>query len=177
MLAIENDIPVCSIPGPCALISSLISSGLSASEFSFFGFLPVNKKKKVDKLNSIKDFETTCIFYEAPHKLISTLEDMLSVLGDRNIVLCRELTKIHEEFIRGKLSDVLNNLSEPKGEFVIIVEGNLSKKADELKALNDLSLEDHYAYYEGLGFDKKDIIKKIAKDRNVSKNEIYQQFI
>ena len=176
-IAIEENIPVCPIPGPCALISSLISSGISSSNFSFFGFLPVNKKQKLDKLEDIKNYETTCIFYEAPHKLISTLEAMLTVLGDRKIVLCREITKIHEEFIRGNISEVLDNLAEPKGEFVIVVEGNLFKKSNELKALTDLSLEEHYAHYEKLGFDKKEIIKKIAKDRNVSKNEIYQHFV
>ena len=176
-LAIENGITVCSIPGPCALISSLISSGLSAREFSFFGFLPVNKKQKQEKLEDIKNYETTCIFYEAPHKLISTLEAMLEILGDRNVVLCRELTKIHEEFVRGKLSDILSQIQEPKGEFVIIVEGNTHQKADQINLLNNLSLEEHFSYYEKQGLDKKDIIKKIAKDRNVSKNEIYQQFL
>lgn len=176
-LAIENSIPVCSIPGPCALISALISSGINAYSFSFFGFLPVNKREKSDKLNEIKEYETTCIFYEAPHKLIATLEAMLSVLGDRKIVLAREITKIHEEFIRGNISDILDIVNEPKGEFVIIVEGNTTKKEDKLKSLNSLSLKEHYSHYENLGFDKKEIIKKIAKDRNVSKNEIYQHFI
>lgn len=176
-LAIENNIKVCPIPGPCALISALISSGLSAKEFSFFGFLPVNKKEKVEKLEIIKNYETTCIFYEAPHKLISTLESMLSVLGDRKIVISREITKIHEEFIFGRISDVLEKIPNPKGEFVIIVEGNYSKKSDELIILNNLSLEEHYSFYEKQGLAKKEIIKKIAKDRNVNKNEIYQHFV
>ena len=175
--AIKNNIKVYSVPGPCALISALISSGISANKFSFIGFLPVPSKKKQEELETIKDYETTLIFYEAPHKLKSTLEVMLEILGDRNICLARELTKIHEEFTRGKISEILNNLLEPKGEYVIIVEGNYSKKRDELTALNNLSLEEHFSYYEKLGFSKKDIIKKIAKDRNVSKNEIYQHFI
>lgn len=176
-LAIEHHIPVYSIPGPCALVSALISSGISAHNFSFFGFLPVNKKEKLDKLESLKDYETTCIFYEAPHKIIATLEAMLSILGNRKIVLCRELTKIHEEFLRGNIDDILDSLDEPKGEFVIVVEGNMTKKDDELASLVSLSYEEHYRYYENLGFDKKDIIKKMAKDRKLPKNDIYQYFL
>lgn len=176
-LAIQNNIPVCSIPGPCALISALISSGISANEFSFFGFLPVNNKKKIQKLEEIRDYSNSCIFYEAPHKLIPTLETMLSVLGNRNIVLCKELTKIHESFIRGSITEIIHNVDNPKGEFVIIVEGNILKKEHDLAILNNLSLEEHFNYYKSQGFDKKDIIKKIAKDRNVNKNEIYQHFL
>lgn len=176
-LAIENDIPVVPVPGPCAIISALIASGISANSFSFFGFLPVSKKEKFEKLEAIKNYETTLVFYEAPHKLTATLEAMLEVLGDRSIVLCRELTKVHEEFIRGKLSDVISKLSEPKGEFVLIVEGNLHKKEESIAILNNLSLEEHYKFYEKQGFSKKEIIKKIAKDRGVAKNEIYQHFV
>ena len=176
-LAIENDIPVVPVPGPCAIISALIASGISANSFSFFGFLPVSKKEKFEKLEAIKNYETTLVFYEAPHKLTATLEAMLEVLGDRSIVLCRELTKVHEEFIRGKLSDVISKLSEPKGEFVLIVEGNLHKKEESIAILNNLSLEEHYKFYEKQGFYKKEIIKKIAKDRGVAKNEIYQHFL
>lgn len=176
-LAIENDIPVVPVPGPCAIISALIASGISANSFSFFGFLPVSKKEKFEKLEAIKNYETTLVFYEAPHKLTATLEAMLEVLGDRSIVLCRELTKVHEEFIRGKLSDVISKLSEPKGEFVLIVEGSLHKKEESIAILNNLSLEEHYKFYEKQGFSKKEIIKKIAKDRGVAKNEIYQHFV
>ena len=103
---------------------------------------------------------------------------MLEIFGDRNIVLARELTKIHEEFIRGKLSQVLENIENIKGEFVIIVEGNNESKKDiEIKNLNTLSLDEQYEFYEKKGFSKKDIIKQIAKDRGVNKNEIYQYFL
>lgn len=176
-LAVENGIPVFAVPGPCALITALITSGISAHSFSFFGFLPVNKKEKQEKLASIKNYETTCIFYEAPHKLISTLEAMLSEFGDRKIVLCRELTKIHEEFIRGNISEILEKIVEPKGEYVIVVEGNQNVQDEELANLNAMSLENHYSYYEKMGLDKKEIIKKIAKDRKLSKNDVYQHFI
>lgn len=176
-LAIKHNITVVPVPGPCAIISALIASGISANSFSFFGFLPVAKKEKFEKLESVKDYETTLVFYEAPHKLINTLEAMLEVFGNRSIVLCRELTKVHEEFIRGNLADIIYELSEPKGEFVLIVEGNTHKKEDEIAILNSLSLEEHYSFYEKQGFSKKDIVKKIAKDKGVNKNEIYQHFI
>ena len=177
-VAIENNIEIVPIPGACAFVNALIASGMSSKEFEFIGFLSANKKERKDKLEEVK-FETkTLIFYEAPHKLKTTLESMLEVIGDRKIVLARELTKIHEEFIRGNISTILEQIVDIKGEFVIIVEGNsISKKDIELDNLNEKSLEDHYKFYENQGLDKKEIIKKIAKDRNVNKNEIYKKFI
>ena len=119
------------------------------------------------------------IFYEAPHKLKATLQAMLEVLGDRQIVLAKELTKIHEKYIRGTISTILEQLEDNvKGEFVVIVDGaEKSKEEIEKLNLNELSLEEHYKYYENKNLDKKEIIKQIAKDRNVNKNEIYQYFI
>ena len=139
-----------------------------------FGFLPVNKKEKKEKLEKIKNINSTLIFYEAPHKLITTLETIKDILGDRNISIARELTKIHEEFFRGKISQALEVYKEPKGEFVIIVEK--SEEQNE-NFFNDLTLEEHYKYYEEKNYEKKEIIKKIAKDRNTNKNEIYQYFL
>ena len=142
------------------------------------GFLPVNKKEKQEKLEEIKKIKSTLIFYEAPHKLINTLENIKEILGDREIVLAREITKIHEEFIRGNISDVLEKIENPKGEFVILVEGSQKSEEDEKKEiLNNLSLKEHFEYYKNKNYDKKEIIKKIAKDRNTNKNEIYQYFI
>ena len=164
------------IPGACAGISAIIASGLDTTNFYFVGFLPVNKKDRKEKLEQIKDINSTLILYEAPHKLIRTLEDIMEFLGDRNVVLAREITKIHEEFIRGTISQILEKYKEPKGEFVIIVEKSF-KNVNEKDWLLDLSLEEHYKYYEKKGFEKKEIIKKIAKDRNKNKNEIYQYFI
>ena len=176
--AIKAQIEVVPIPGACAFVNALIASGMNTKEFSFVGFLSSNKKEKKDKLEELKYETKTLIFYEAPHKLKNTLEMMLEVFGDRNIVLARELTKLHEEFIRGKISTVLEQIVDIKGEFVILVEGNsISKQQKQILDLNSLSLEEHYKYYEKDGLDKKDIIKKIAKDRNVSKNEIYQYFL
>ncbi len=177
--AIENEIEIIPIPGACAFVNALIASGMNTKEFSFIGFLSANKKEKKDKLEEIKYETRTLIFYEAPHKIKNTLEVMYEVLGNRKIVLARELTKIHEEFIRTDLSTICEDIGDNiKGEFVIIVDGNEESKKDiELASLNEKSLEEHYDFYENQGLDKKEIIKKIAKDRNVNKNEIYQYFL
>ena len=176
--AIKNNIDIVPIPGACAFVNALISSGMNTREISFIGFLSANKKERKDKLEEIKYETRTLIFYEAPHKLKTTLESMLEVLGDRKIVLARELTKIHEEFIRGNLSTIVEQFVDIRGEFVIILEGNsISKQEKEILDLNSLSMDEHYKFYENQGLDKKEIIKKIAKDRNINKNEVYQHFI
>lgn len=177
-VAIENGIEIIPIPGACAFVNALIASGLSSKEFCFIGFLSAIKKDRKEKLEEIKYETRTLILYEAPHKLKATLEAIYEILGDRKIVLARELTKIHEEFIRDNISNILNKIEEIKGEFVILIEGNTESKKDiELSELNDTSLEEHYEYYSKQGLDKKEIIKKIAKDRNTNKNEIYQYFL
>lgn len=177
-VAIENGIEVIPIPGACAFVNALIASGLSSKEFLFIGFLSTIKKDKKEKLEEIKYETRTLILYEAPHKLKGTLESIYQILGDRNIVLARELTKIHEEFIRDKVSNILSKIDEVKGEFVILIEGNSESKIDLKKSeLSNLSLEGHYEYYLKQGLDKKEIIKNIAKDRNTNKNEIYQYFL
>ena len=174
--AIENNIEIIPIPGASAFVNALICSGLSTREFTFVGFLPTNNKEKKNKLEKIKNENRTLIFYEAPHKIKNTLENILEIFGNRKIVLARELTKIHEEFIRNNISNILDNIDEIKGEFVILVEGT-EKINEEKNFLNSLSLEEHYKYYLNKNLDKKEIIKKIAKDRGKNKNEIYQYFI
>lgn len=174
--AIENNIEIVPIPGASAFVNAMICSGLSTREFTFVGFLPTNNKEKKDKLEELKNENRTLIFYEAPHKIKNTLENMLEIFGNRKIVLARELTKIHEEFIRNNISNILNNIDEIKGEFVILVEGT-EKVNEEKNFLNSLSLEEHYKYYLNKNLDKKEIIKKIAKDRGKNKNVIYQYFI
>ena len=175
--AIEEGIEIVPIPGTCAAINSLICSGLNTKEFVFIGFLSAKKKEKKDKLEEIKNETKTMIFYEAPHKIIDTLECMKEILGNRKIVIARELTKIHEEFIRGTIVEILESL-EPRGEMVLIVEGaNKSENEIEKENRNSLSLDEHYKFYEKQGLEKKEIIKKIAKDRGVNKNEIYKKFI
>jgi len=177
-VAIEEGVEVIPIPGACAMINALIASGMNTQEFEFIGFLSAVKKDRKNKLEEIKYDTRTLVFYEAPHKLKNTLSDMLEILGEREVVLAREITKMHEEFIRGKLSDVLNNLNEIKGEIVVIVQGsNESRKDIDIQKLNDMTLGEQYKFYESQNLSKKEIIKQIAKDRNVSKNEIYQQFL
>ena len=176
--AIKNNIQIIPIPGACAAINALITSGISTNEFIFMGFLPSNKKEKREKLEKIKLVTQTIIFYEAPHRLINTLELIEEILGNRNTVIAREITKIHEEFIRGTISEIIKEIKELKGEFVIILEGSIKNINDEkIEILNKLPLEEHYKYYEKQKKKKKDIIKKISKDRNTNKNEIYKYFI
>ena len=174
--AIEEKIEVIPIPGACAMINALIASGLDTKEFYFLGFLPVNKKLRKEKIEEIKKSEKTIIIYEAPHKMKNTLADLKGILKNRKIVLARELTKIHEEFIRKNIEELLEDVNNLKGEMILIIEGAEREKNVE-NELNTLSLEEHYKYYEKQGFDKKEIIKKISKDRNVSKNDIYMKFI
>lgn len=172
---IQLDIQIVPIPGACAMINSLICSGIDTKEFYFLGFLPLNKKLRRNKLEEIEKSNKTLIIYEAPHKLKSTLQDLKLILSDdRKITLAREITKIHEEFIRGNIDYVIENSEDIKGEIVLIIEGNSIVEENEL---NKLSLEEHYKFYEEMGLDKKEIIKKIAKDRKVNKNEIYKEFI
>ncbi len=174
---IEETIKVVPIPGACAMINALITSGISTKEFIFLGFLPLNKKSRKEKLEEIKNANKTIILYEAPHKLKSTLNDLSLILEDRSVVLARELTKIHEEYIRGTVKELMEKTDNLKGEMILIIEKNNKYKKGELNSLNNLTLEEHYNFYEKNGLNKKEIIKKIAKDRNVSKNEIYQYFI
>lgn len=175
--AIEENIDVIPIPGACAAINALICSGFDTSEFVFIGFLSARKKDKKCKLDLLKNEVRTMIFYEAPHKIVDTLECIREVFGDRNVCLARELTKVHEDFVRGTVSEVLEKI-ELKGEMIVIVQGASQSEQDiERENRNNLSLQEHYKFYEVQGYEKKDIIKKIAKDRGVSKNEIYKEFL
>lgn len=173
---INLNIKIIPIPGASAMINSLICSGIDTKEFTFLGFLPLNKKLRKSKLEEIQKSNKTIIIYEAPHKIANTLKDLKQILEDnRKITIAREITKIHEEFIRGSIDEVIERTQNIKGEMVIILEGN-KEKSDE-KRWDMISLEEHYLFYEKQGFDKKEIIKKIAKDRNIAKNDIYQKFI
>lgn len=175
--ALERNIEVIPIPGACAIITALMAAGVNTRNFTFYGFLSINKKLRNKELEQIKNNKNTIILYEAPHKILNTLKDLEDYVGNRKIVLARELTKIHEEFIRGTIKEVQEKVNSPKGEYVIIIDENNEEQDNNENELNELSLEDHYKYYENLGLDKKEIIKKIAKDRGVTKNEIYQKFI
>lgn len=173
--AIENNIEIIPIPGACALINALICSGFNTKEFIFYGFLPINKKLRTKKLNEILKQNKTIILYEAPHKLLKTLNDILENIGDINCILAKEITKIHEEYIRGKISELISRKEEIKGEYVILLDLNDNEQEDCSK--KEMPLEEQYEYYEKKGLEKKEIIKQIAKDRNTNKNEIYQKFL
>lgn len=176
--ALKENIKVVPIPGACAFVNALVASGLDTKEFVFYGFLSINKKLRKEKLEQIEKENKTIILYEAPHKLKNTLEDLKEILEDRKIVIARELTKIHEEFIKGTAKEILEKYTEPKGEHIILIEANPIKQEDEEKLkINNLTIEEHYKYYEEQGFSKNEIIKKIAKDKGVTKNEIYKLFI
>lgn len=176
--ALRENIKVVPIPGACAFVNAIIASGLDTKEFVFYGFLSINKKLRKEKLEQIKKENKTIILYEAPHKLKNTLEDLEEILEDRKIVIARELTKIHEEFIKGTAKEILEKYTEPKGEHIILIEANPIKQEDEEKSkINNMTIEEHYKYYEEQGFSKNEIIKKIAKDKGVTKNEIYKLFI
>lgn len=175
--SIEEGIQVIPIPGACAFVNALICSGLNTDTFLFLGFLPLNKKNRKHKLQEIQESHQTTIIYEAPHKLQTTLKDLQEVIGERKVVIARELTKIHEEFIRGNIEEIIEKTKEARGEMIILIEGAQEVISSETQeTFQNLSLEEHYSYYEKQGLDKKEIIKKIAKDRGVPKNEIYMKF-
>lgn len=177
-LAVENNIDVFLIPGPAALIYALVVSGISTSRFIFEGFMPRENKERRIKLQELKNEERTIIFYEAPHRLIKTLNDMYEQLGNRKIAICRELTKKHEEILRCNLSEAIEIYSqkEPKGEYVIVMEGKNKAEIEREKKeeFDKIPIEEHIQMYINQGLSKKDAIKRVAKDRNLSKSEVYK---
>ena len=172
-LCAEAGLAVCAIPGPCALVTALSISGLPTGRFCFEGFLSINKKSRQEHLSSLKNERRTMIFYEAPHKLIYTLKDMLEYFGDRRISLCRELTKIHEEVFRTTLAQAVEyyEANKPKGEFVLVIEG---AKEDELCPAENIeeALEQVKALVEK-GMRGADACREIAKATGFSKGELY----
>ncbi len=166
----DEGIKCMTIPGCCAAVSALSISGLPTGRFCFEGFLTVNKQGRKEHLQSLVTETRTMIFYEAPHKILSTLKSMLEILGDRRISLCRELTKIHEQTVRTTLSQAVSYYTEnqPKGEFVLIVEG--AKKAE--KTFEDTPREHLSRLIRG-GMDKKEAIRTVATERNIPKKEVY----
>ena len=175
-LCSESGITVKVVPGPSACVSALALSGLATSRFTFEGFLPAAKGDRKKRLANLISEERTMIFYEAPHKLKSTLADMAEAFGnDRKISLCRELTKLNEETIRVTLDEAIELYSqkEPRGEYVLVVEGGDITTAEE-NPLISLSPDEHVAHYEGSGMKRMDAIKAAAKDRGMSKSDFYK---
>ena len=169
--AINNNYNVVSIPGATAFVSALITSNIDAQPFTFFGFLNSKASKRRKELEELKNNKYTLIFYESPHRLLDTLNDMLKILGNRNIAISREITKKFEEIYRGTISDVINELEVVKGEFVIVVEGN-----KDVNDFSNLSILEHIELYIKNGLDSKEAIKKVAHERKLNKNEVYREY-
>lgn len=171
--AIEEDIAVIAIPGPSAVISALSVSGLPTDEFVFLGFLPSKSTGRLKKLKELAVETRTMIFYEAPHRLLNTLNDIKEVFGDRQVVVVKELTKLYEEIFRGKVSDILNILENKTiaGEFIILAEGVEKQKMTLEEALHEVKL----LIRRGIG--RKEAVKRIANDYGLSKKELYDKSI
>lgn len=181
-LALEQEISVIPIPGANAALSALIVSGLATDQFQFIGFLPRENKEREAKLIQVQDYEGTLIMYESPHRLMKMLQSMLEVWGDRQVVLARELTKRYEEMARGRLSHILTWLEEysPIGEYCVVVEGANPEYIREKKGAwwKELSLEAHVTHYEQQEqCSRKEAMKKVAKDRELSKRDVYQALL
>lgn len=172
--AIDNNINVVSISGANACLNALVVSGIAPQPFLFYGFLDHQDKKKKKELEDLKYYKETIVFYESPHRIEKTLKLMLTILGDRKIALCRELTKKHEEIIRGYISEILEVIDTIKGEIVLIVEGSHEEKKEDI--VFDLSIKEHVDEFIVKGFSTKDAIKEVAKIRNINKNFVYQEY-
>ena len=173
----ENGIKVIPVPGACAFVSALCASGMPSRRFCFEGFLPTDKKERQEVLSCYKNDKKTVIFYEAPHRLVKTLEAFLESLGDRRVCLARELTKLNEEIVVTTLKEALElyKTKEPRGEYVIVIEGALQDGTQSV--FDSMTVQEHVEFYEKQGMKRMDAIKMCAKDRGVPKNEIYKHFI
>lgn len=178
--ALDAGLEVTPVPGACACISALISSGLSTRRFAFEAFLPADKKQRAQILEELQDETRTIILYEAPHHLVKTLEELFKTLGSRKVRICRELTKKHETVYADTLDGTLahyRDIEEPRGECVIIIEGadreDLNKQKQQ--SWEEMTIEEHMALYEDMN--RKDAMKQVAKDRGVSKRDIYQALL
>ena len=174
-------VPVTSLPGCCACVTALTLSGLPTRRFCFEGFLPTDKKEKAFVLEELARETRTMILYEAPHHLKMTLSELLETLGERRITLCRELTKKFETIMPTTLEGAADyyEKNEPKGEYVLVIEGKSRKEIEEeqQKSWESMSIEEHMAFYEKQGIDRKSAMKKVAADRGVGKREIYQALL
>ena len=159
------------VPGASASLSALLLSGFESGNFTFIGFLEKENKKQIEKLESIKNYTTTLLFYASPYDINQNLKNMLKVFGNRRISVVSEITKIHERVYNTTLEDCV--LEEPKGEYVVVVEG--CEKTEN--NLNNLSIKEHYEFYIQQGYDKKEAMKLVSKDRNIPKNEVYKSLL
>lgn len=177
----EAGVPVTSLPGAAACITALTLSGLPTRRFAFEAFLPSDKKERQQVLEELKNDTRTVICYEAPHRLVKTLKELLEALGDRRITICRELTKKHETAWQTHIAEACEYYQEnaPKGECVLVIEGRSREelKAEEQEQWEQMPLEAHMEHYESQGMDHKSAMKRVAKDRGVSKRDIYRMLL
>jgi 16S rRNA (cytidine1402-2'-O)-methyltransferase len=177
-LCYEAGIHVTSLPGPAACITALTLSGLSTRRFCFEAFLPTEKKEKQAVLEELRQETRTIILYEAPHRLVRTLGELFETLGNRKITICRELTKKHETAFATTIEDALAYYQEtdPKGECVLVIQGKSRKEVEQEKiaAWEEMTIEEHMEYYLKQGKEKKEAMKLVAKDRGISKRDVYQ---
>ena len=177
----EAGIEVTSLPGAAACITALTLSGLSTRRFAFEAFLPTDKKEKQSILKELEKETRTIILYEAPHRLVRTLQELLETLGDRKVTVCRELTKKHETAFATTLEEAYSyyESNEPKGECVLVIEGKSREelKQEEVSKWEEMRIEEHMDYYLQQGIDKKEAMKRVAKDRGITKRDVYQQLL
>ena len=180
-IAYKEGLEVTVVPGASAVVSALAISGISSRRFAFEGFLPADEKKEI--LTELSQESRTLILYEAPHRLLKTLKELFDYMGDRNIAIVREITKLHEEVLRGKLSDIIADYESEKiairGEYVLVIEGKslLEKREERQKSFEEISIREHYEKYIAEGMDKKEAMKAVAKDRGIQKRDVYKELL
>lgn len=177
----DAGIEVTSLPGPAACITALTLSGLTTRRFAFEAFLPLDKKERRKILEELKDETRTMILYEAPHRLVKTLEELRETLGNRRMTLCRELTKRHETAFRTTIEELIlyYQQEKPLGECVLVIEGKSQKELEreQQASWEQISIEEHMAVYEEKGISHKEAMKLVAKDRGISKRDVYQYLL
>lgn len=177
----EAGVAVTSLPGAAACVTALTLSGLSTRRFAFEAFLPAEKKERREVLAELVNETRTMILYEAPHRLVRTLRELLEVLGDRKVTICRELTKKHETAYAATLGEACAyyELNEPKGECVLVIEGKSRQdlRKEAIAGWEELTLEEHMAHYEEQGIDHKEAMKRVAKDRGIGKRDVYKMLL
>lgn len=182
-IAYKGGIEVTIIPGASAVVSALAISGISSRRFCFEGFLPADKNEKKEILTELSQESRTIILYEAPHRLLKTLKELFEYLGNRNISIVRELTKLHEEVLKGNLEAIIADYEAEKivvrGEYVLVIEGKslLEKREERQKSFEEISIKEHYEKYISEGMDKKEAMKAVAKDRGIQKREVYKELL
>ena len=182
-IAYKEGLEVTVVPGASAVVSALAISGISSRRFAFEGFLPADKNEKKEILTELSQESRTIILYEAPHRLLKTLKELFEYMGDRNIAIVREITKLHEEVLRGKLADIIADYESEKiairGAYVLVIEGKslLEKREERQKSFEEISIREHYEKYIAEGMDKKEAMKAVAKDRGIQKRDVYKELL